>query len=494
VPPGCLPGAFSYATNGQFSSNEHDPGIYRALHQDAMNDNRLRLAALALVTWGVILIILSARKEVTLRVDEESTTLTTYAWTVKGLIRSHGLDLRPEDRVAPHPSRWLAKDQTVEITRARPVSVSADGDHTFLTTAERKPANILRQAEIKLFPKDQILVNGESYHPDQEIPFKDPMQIQVQRATPVRLFLDDQVHQFTSSAGTVAGALWEQQIPLYQGDQLDPEPGTALHGEPIDIQLQRSQPLEITLEDRILTTRSAAERVGTALLEAGISLQGSDYSRPGEEQGLPEDGKIKVVRVDEEIILNQEPIPFTSQLQPSPDLPLDQQQVLEGGAYGLKAQRVRVIYENGQEISREVEREWVVKEPEPRIVGYGTDIEIRTVDTPDGPIRVWREITAYATSYNESCPGCDTITASGAVLKKGVIAVTLEWYRYMQGLQVYIPGYGFASIEDVGGGIPGKFWVDLGYRKKNYVPWHENVTVYFLAPPPPPDNIMYVLY
>jgi uncharacterized protein YabE (DUF348 family) len=459
-----------------------------------MNDNRLRLAALALVTWGVVLIILSARKEVSLRVDEDSTTLTTYAWTVKGLIRAHGMDLIPEDRVAPHPSRWLKKGQTVEISRARPIRVSADGEHKLVTTAERKPANILRQAGIRLFPEDQILVNGEAYQPDQQIPLEDPILIQVQRGTPIRLSLDDRVLQFTSKAGTVAGALWEQQIPLYRGDQLDPGPGTPLNGKPTEINLKRSQPLEITLEDRILTTRSAAERVGEALLDAGISLQGRDYSQPGEEQGLPEDGKIQVVRVDEEIILNQEPIPFTSQLQPTPDLLLDQQQVLQPGAYGLKAQQVRVIYENGAEISREVEKEWVVKEPEPRIVGYGTDIEIRTVNTPDGPIRVWREITAYATSYNESCPGCDTITASGAVLKKGVIAVTLEWYRYMQGLQVYIPGYGFASIEDVGGGIPGKFWVDLGYRKKNYVPWHENVTVYFLAPPPPPDNIMYVLY
>jgi hypothetical protein len=64
----------------------------------------------------------------------------------------------------------------------------------------------------------------------------------------------------------------------------------------------------------------------------------------------------------------------------------------------------------------------------------------------------------------------------------------------MKGLKVYIPGYGFASVEDVGGGVPwSNNWVDLGYKEKNYVPWSQYVTVYFLWPPPPPENIMYVL-
>ncbi|MFN2281583.1 MAG: G5 domain-containing protein, partial [Anaerolineales bacterium] len=196
----------------------------------------------------------------------------------------------------------------------------------------------------------------------------------------------------------------------------------------------------------------------------------------------------------EEVLLNQDKIQFTSEYQPADDLELDQLSILSGGEYGLSAQRVRVTYENGEEVSRVVEKEWVLKEPSPRIIGYGTQIELRTANTPDGQITYWRKITAYATSYNENCEGCKTYTASGADLKQGVIAVRLEWYRYMKGMKVYIPGYGFASIEDVGGGVPWSYnWVDLGYKAKNYVPWSQNVEVYFLAPAPPPENIMYIL-
>jgi 3D (Asp-Asp-Asp) domain-containing protein len=47
--------------------------------------------------------------------------------------------------------------------------------------------------------------------------------------------------------------------------------------------------------------------------------------------------------------------------------------------------------------------------------------------------------------------------------------------------QVYIPGYGFATVADIGGGIPGKRWIDLGYGEEDYQPWSKEVMVYILA-------------
>jgi hypothetical protein len=58
---------------------------------------------------------------------------------------------------------------------------------------------------------------------------------------------------------------------------------------------------------------------------------------------------------------------------------------------------------------------------------------------------------------------------------------------------VYVPGYGIATILDVGGGIPGRPWIDLGYSDSDYVSWHQWVTVYFLSPPPPESLIPYQL-
>jgi hypothetical protein len=76
-------------------------------------------------------------------------------------------------------------------------------------------------------------------------------------------------------------------------------------------------------------------------------------------------------------------------------------------------------------------------------------------------------------------------------VKKGVVAVSPTWYSNMVGQQIYVTGYGKATIADLCNGCVGKLWIDLGYSDNDYVAWGNNVTIYFLAPPP--ANILYVL-
>lgn len=72
-----------------------------------------------------------------------------------------------------------------------------------------------------------------------------------------------------------------------------------------------------------------------------------------------------------------------------------------------------------------------------------------------------------------------------------MVGLRLDWYLSMQGQRLYIPGYGFASVEDVCGGCVGKPWIDLGYSDNDYEQWNTSVTVYFLTPVP--ANVIYVL-
>ena len=83
-----------------------------------------------------------------------------------------------------------------------------------------------------------------------------------------------------------------------------------------------------------------------------------------------------------------------------------------------------------------------------------------------------------------SSQGNHTGTASGLPLTKGIIAVTLPWYRDMKFQKVYVPGYGYGTIADTGGGIPGRYWIDLGFDDSNYESWHHWTTLYFLTPIP----------
>ncbi|OQX61354.1 MAG: hypothetical protein B5M51_08125 [Anaerolinea sp. 4484_236] len=459
-----------------------------------MKKKLLPLFSIVLIISGAAIIFGSVQKTVTLVVNEESYPLTTYALTVGGMLEQYGIPLKAEDSLSPSAQHWLREGETVRLEQAAHFLVMADGESETILTAARKPANILSLTETPLYPGDRIFVDGKPVPPDVPIPYQASHSLQVRRATPLTLFVaGEQELSFTSVASTLAQALWDEHIFLYSSDYLTPAPSTPLTGKPLQVNLTRSQELTIHVWDETIHTLSAASNIGTALAETGLALQGLDYSIPDENSPLPEDGEIQVVRVQEKIILEQVPIPFGVSFQAADTVELDSQAILAGGEYGVQARRIRVRYENGEEVSREMEKEWMAKEPQPRVVGYGTNINVRSVDTPSGTMQYWRKVTAYATSYKPGDAGVNNTTASGATLKKGVIAVIRSWYWYMQGQRVYIPGYGIATIEDIGGGVAGQHWVDLGYSKEDYVPWHQNVTVYFLTPIPAPENIMWVL-
>ncbi len=240
--------------------------------------------------------------------------------------------------------------------------------------------------------------------------------------------------------------------------------------------------------------RSSAPSVGQALAAAGLPLAGLDYTLPAETDPLPADGLIRLVHVSESLVLAQKPIAFENEFLASSEVPLDQQQVLNPGQTGLSVSRIRIRYEDGQEISRQTESETLVRPPQNRVVGYGTKVEVKTASVDGVNIEYWRSVQMFATAYSpcRSSPDrCYSSTASGKPVKKGVVAFRTDLYAGMRGQPLYIPGYGRATVEDSCGGCVGKPWIDLGYSDSDYQQWGSWVTVYFLTPVP--SNIIYVL-
>jgi len=454
-----------------------------------------KISAALISVAGILLLIFGLQKDITLVVNGDAQQVTTYALTVGGVLRSQDFTLTEYDHLSPSPNTWLWGKETIHFRISSTIEIQADGEEITLQTAEIRPENVLLEAGFTVYPKDRILVDGKLISEDTQLSAGKDHLIRILRATPITVLTETGSLHFVSDGDSLAEAFQQQDLAVREEDQFSLPLDTPLDGSPIEVEWDQAEPLQVQLADQSITVYTTADTIGPALAGAGIALQGMDYSDPAETKAIPDDRQVQIIRVREEIILNQEEIPFTSTYQPDDSKELDQLSILSGGELGISAQQVRVTFENEQEVSREVEKEWVLREPSPRIIGYGTQINLRTADTADGQITYWRKITAYATSYNENCEGCKTYTATGAPLKRGVIAVKLDWFLYMRHLKVYIPGYGFASIEDVGGGVPWSTnWVDLGYKAENYEPWYWYVDVYFLAPPPPPEDIMYVLY
>ncbi len=362
-----------------------------------------------------------------------------------------------------------------------------------LQSSTRLPADWLVEAGVALNPEDQLLLNGARVQADRELPPLGAYTLQIRRAVPVTLVVDGKTRTLTSAGPTLGDALWEAGITLSASDNLSLPLSTPLLG-PVGAELQTARPIQIHLGDQIIQSATSAQIVGEALAEAGLPLQGLDYSIPAEYQPIPADGIIRVTQVREEITLEQNYLPYESEFQPDPEIELDQRAVTQPGEFGVEVSRVRVRYENGQEVSREAEDSWVAKEPKNEVVGYGTKVVIKTLDTPSGPIEYWRAVTVYATSYSPCRSAADRCyygTSSGLPVARGVIGMTRSWYNWFVGQRLYVPGYGTGVVADVGGGVPGEYWIDLGFTDADFEPWHQYVTIYFLTPVP--ENIPWIL-
>lgn len=362
-----------------------------------------------------------------------------------------------------------------------------------LASSALLPANLLLQAGVRIFPGDLILANGVPVSAGDPLPPAPVHSLAVRPAAQITLVTPEHRHTFSSTAATLGEALAQEGFDLHQADRLEPGPETPLRqdlepGQPgLEVFWQPARPVTVEHDGSRTSFYSAAASTGEALAEAGLPPQGLDYTQPALDAPLPEDGHIRLVRVAEQVIVESQPLPFETELQASDQVELDHQEVIQAGEYGMTARRIRIRMEDGVEAGRQVESEWVARQPKNQIVGYGTKIVIRTLDTPDGPIEYWRSVQMYATSYSPCRiyeDRCDSYTALGATLQRGVVAMTNDWCRYTCGDSVYVPGYGKGTVLDTGGGIPGRYWIDLGYSEEDYVSWHQWVTVYFLTPVP----------
>jgi len=380
-----------------------------------------------------------------------------------------------------------------EAQAPSPITIT-DGEqfHT-LTTDERIPANLLMEAGISLAPADQLLVDGMRFPLEQALP-SNSHSLQIRRTATVTLITPGDEQELVTAARTVGEALREAGIQLYAADFVDPPADTPISGE-MTITYRPSRELTVSTSTGSQIIRSSAGTVGAALAGAGIPLVGLDISFPAESEALPADGQVRVVRVSESVQLIQKSIPFETETVSSPDVALGTQEIAQPGQEGLAIARTRIRYEDGQEVSRVTETESVVRPPQTRIVNTGTKIVLTTANVGGEELEYWLAYNMYATIYspcNSGTGGCSYSTASGLRAGRGVVAVDPSMYSYLQGARVYIPGYGYAVIGDVGGGyiiedligVSRYRWIDLGFNDNNIVDMNGWLTVYFLAPAP----------
>ncbi|MGE5654568.1 MAG: ubiquitin-like domain-containing protein [Bacillota bacterium] len=274
----------------------------------------------------------------------------------------------------------------------------------------------------------------------------------------ITIAVDGKEIELKTFKGTIGQALTSAGITLRAEDMVTPAVGQKTHGG-MTIKITRAVPVTVAADGKLLELYTSRPLVRDLLDQAGVTLGDKDRVEPSAESPIAAEMKVNVIRVREEILTFNHTVPYQILRRENDDMDEGTENVLQTGEEGLREEKVKVVYENGQEVNRVTVSDMMLKEKRDELVEFGTLGVL--VASRGETVRYTRQLTMNATAYSAHYastgknPGDSGfgITATGMVAEYGVVAVDPSviplWTK------VYVEGYGYAIAGDTGSDIRG---------------------------------------
>lgn len=302
------------------------------------------------------------------------------------------------------------------------------------------------------------------------------------QAVPFTVHEDGFTSMYSSAHITIGQALASQGVRLSEGDIITPPPESELTpGGHIYVNHAVGVRLVVGGVERQVKTR--LQSVGDVLAQAGVTLDAMDRVSPRLSKPVSADMTIKVTTVRDIVEVSEESIEYESLIQYDDELPRGERVVAEGGEYGWVRREYEVRQVNGRETRRALLGETYTP-PKNEVVTIGTYVKpvaaapapaaaptpvvAAAVATPQPSSGCARTLHVYATWYTAASAGGSGVTATGTGVYKGIVAVDPRVIPL--GTRMHVPGYGYATAADTGGGIVGNH-IDLGYGANDVKDW-----------------------
>ncbi|MGI1690872.1 ubiquitin-like domain-containing protein [Thermoanaerobacter uzonensis] len=262
----------------------------------------------------------------------------------------------------------------------------------------------------------------------------------------------------TTFKSTVKDLLEEKGIKLRKEDVVTPSLDTALKNG-MKVTIKRAVPITICVGGKARGIYTAASNVKEVLQQNSITLGPQDKVNMSLDTPVFRYMYIDVTKVTEKIVTQELDIPYQTETVKNDNMERGQVRVVQQGEVGKKQIVMKVTYENGKEVAKNIIEEKIIKNPINQIVYVGT---LGVFTTSRGETFRYREIrTMVATAYTNGVadtgkkPGDPNygITATGTKATRGVIAVDPRVIPL--GTRLYVEGYGFGIAADTGGAIKG---------------------------------------
>ena len=306
----------------------------------------------------------------------------------------------------------------------------------------------------------------------------------------------DRTFAYSSFRRDPAQVLDEAGLDLGEYDTYTTEP--IEDGEAIFI--QRLQNITIVYHGQTTVVTTFGETVGELLFRLNLDVTGEDVVSHDMDE-MTYDGM--ELWIDRGVTVSETyatAVAHGVSYCQDASVPQGVEEILIPGADGELLCQADVTYVNGREVSREIQRETMIKAPVTELVAQGTKQPEAPIDPEampeigDGYIKLpTGEILTYsgtdtirATAYTHTDAGCDFDTATGTIVHKGTVAVDPRYIPY--GTRMFIVSNdgayicGICVAEDCGGDIKGD-------RMDIYFPTYEECrqfgrrvcTIYYLT-------------
>ena len=249
------------------------------------------------------------------------------------------------------------------------VTLVVDGQATQVSIIHGSVAEVLAKQNVQLETRDKV-------NPELNAIVSDDMVITVDHARLIDLTLDGQNGDYWTYATTVGGVLSSlglSDITL----KISAPSETPVPSEGMALTVSTGHPVTVTADGQTQQLLGFGT-VFDALTDLGLTWDTNDLITPDSTTSLSDDLDISLVRVDQQMVSVDVPIPYQTENSDDPDSTKGKVTVVTPGVNGVMSQTVLQTLHDGVVVDESVKSEEVTTEPVTEVTKTGTKVATTT--------------------------------------------------------------------------------------------------------------------